>query len=108
MDTPLDELTDADLTRLFIAAVTGIRTGIPMHFSERGCYQKYEAAVKAYEYGRRAPTQTAAVIAGIGHGAARSVLKLLTAPLMDKLMAIDVFPIFGTMRAALTRLLRLL
>lgn len=53
-DTPYSEMTDKDKALLFISADAGVREGIGVHFSAKGCALKYELAVKTLEEGRSA------------------------------------------------------
>ena len=96
MDVPDEELTEADTTKLFIAACTGIRDGIAAHFSEQGCYQKYEAAVKAYESGMTAEGSSANVIRDMGHSAADAAWVILKPSVMEKLASIDFADFFAS------------
>lgn len=85
--TPVEELSDEQLTRLFILDLSTIENGMMAHFSPRGCDQKYEAALKAYLSGDTAADVSHSVRADFKSNFENSLFGTFVTPLINVLRA---------------------
>lgn len=88
MDTPVEELSTEQLTRLYFLQLLVIKGGIGAHFSFKGCDQKYAAALKAYNSKLPAAFDLGNVNSDIARNAATGIFGAIKIPLLQKLHSI--------------------